>query len=113
MNDDENARTTFRLTSATTLRIYALGEGNGGDMNDYGWIEDGNGRVVWRMSYGETEPAGGARKNRVFDGTITLPAGSYVLRYESDGSHSYADWNDAPPDDPESWGITVFRIGDR
>jgi len=41
---------------------------------------------------------------------ITLPAGDYVLRYRSDGSHSYNDWNSDPPDDPESWGIAVFRL---
>jgi len=66
---------------------------------------------VWKMTYDESDPAGGARKNRVFDGVITLPAGTYVLRYTSDGSHAYGDWNDDPPDDPESWGITVFRTG--
>ena len=63
--------------------------------------------------YEESDPAGGARKNRMFEGTVTLPAGAYVLRYASDGSHSFDDWNDDPPDDPESWGITVFRMGDR
>lgn len=113
MGDNEHARTPFRLERETTLRIYALGEGSSGDMFDYGWIEDDNGRVVWQMNYEDSEPAGGARKNRVFDGTITLPAGSYVLRYASDGSHSFDDWNDDPPDDPESWGISIFRIGDR
>jgi hypothetical protein len=113
MENDERARTTFRLTSATRLRVYALGEGSGGDMFDYGWIEDENGRVAWRMTYDESEPAGGARKNRVFDGTISLAAGAYVLRYTSDGSHAYGDWNDDPPDDPEGWGITVFRMDDR
>ena len=46
----------------------------------------------------------------MFEGAITLPAGSYVLRYASDGSHSHADWNDDPPDDPDDWGITVFRM---
>ena len=61
----------------------------------------------------ETEPAGGAAKNRLFDGVITLPAGRYVLCYDSDGSHSHADWNDDAPDEPESWGITVFRLGTR
>ena len=52
-------------------------------------------------------------KNRVFDGVITLPAGNYVLRYRSDGTHSYNDWNTDPPDDPESWGIAVFRLARR
>jgi len=114
MKDDERAHTPFRLERETTLRVYALGEGVSGEMVDYGWIEDaGSGRVVWEMSYDATEPAGGARKNRAFEGTIRLPAGSYVLHYKSDGSHSFEDWNDDAPDDAENWGITVFRMSVR
>ena len=41
------------------------------------------------MTYRATEPAGGAPKNRRFDGVVTLPAGEYVLRYETDDSHSF------------------------
>ena len=113
MGDNENARKTFRLEAQTRLRIYALGEGRDSEMFDYGRIEDGNGRTVWQMQYEETEPAGGADKNRMFDGVITLPAGSYVLHYTSDGSHSSSNWNDEAPDDPDHWGITVFRLGTR
>jgi hypothetical protein len=113
MRDDEDARTTFRLAERARLRVLALGEGRDNDMFDYGWIEDADGRTVWKMTYGETDPAGGSEKNRVFDGVITLPAGNYVLRYRSDGSHSYGDWNADPPDDPESWGISVFRMATR
>src|SRR6266550_1897891 len=113
MSNDEDARTTFSLTAQARLRVLALGEGRDDEMNDYGWIEDGAGRTVWTMKYADTEPAGGSDKNRVFDGVITLPAGSYVLRYRSDGSHSYGDWNANPPDDPESWGIAVFRMARR
>jgi hypothetical protein len=40
-----------------------------------------------------------------------LPAGEYILRFESDDSHSYGDWNADPPDDPEAWGVTVSRVG--
>ena len=111
MGDDERAHTAFRLARETTVRVYALGEGVNGDMVDYGWIEDAeSGRVVWEMTYDVTDPAGGARKNRAFEGTIRLAAGSYVLHYKSDGSHSYKDWNADAPDDAESWGITVFRM---
>src|SRR3989442_15846994 len=65
------------------------------------------------MQSDQPDPAGGADKNRMFDGVVTLPAGNYVLRYRSDGSHSYDDWNADPPDDPESWGISVFRMARR
>jgi hypothetical protein len=113
LGDDEKARTSFRLDRETTIRVHALGEGDG-QMYDYAWLEEaGTRRVVWEMTYRTTEHAGGARKNRVFDGTLVLRPGEYVLRYESDGSHSYADWNDDPPDDPEAWGVTVYRVEGR
>ncbi len=110
VRDDDQVRKTFSLDTDTDIRIYAIGEGSGGDMVDYGWIEDAkSGRRVWEMTYRVTEHAGGATKNRRFDGVIRLPAGTYVVRYETDGSHSFGDWNAAPPDDPEAWGITLFR----
>ena len=62
------------------------------------------------MSYRMTSEAGGADKNRLFDGTITLPAGRYVLHWESDDSHSFEDWNADPPDDPDAWGISVLPV---
>lgn len=113
MKNDEDASTTFRLDRQTRVRVYAMGEGSGDELVDHGWIADSAGRMVWEMKYDATEPAGGADKNRVFDGVITLPAGTYVLRYRSDGSHAYGDWNDDPPDDPEGWGISVFRLEKR
>lgn len=113
MGNDEDASRPFQLTREGPVRVYALGEGSNGDMFDYGWIEDASGRVVWEMKYDETDPAGGARKNRLFDGIVTLPAGAYTLHYKSDGSHSSEDWNADPPDDPQSWGIAVFRMADR
>ncbi len=113
VGDDERRRKEFTLREKSEIRIYALGEGSDGDMADYAWIEDVNsGRVVWEMRYRMTEPAGGAQKNRLFDGTTTLQAGKYMLFYETDGSHSYHDWNDSPPDDPESWGVTVSLVKD-
>ena len=110
VRDDARIDRRFRLDRATEIRVYAIGEGTGGDMDDYGWIEDARtGRTVWEMTHRSTQHAGGAAKNRRFDGTITLPAGEYILRYESDGSHAFGDWNADPPDDPEAWGIALFR----
>jgi len=110
VRDNQQVRKTFSLDRDADVRIYALGEGSGGDMVDFGWIEDvKTGRRVWEMTYRVTEHAGGAKKNRRFDGVMRLPAGEYVLRYETDDSHSFGDWNAAPPDDPEAWGITVYR----
>jgi len=55
-------------------------------------------------------PPAGAAKNRRFEGTIKLPAGEYVLRYETDDSHAFGSWNAAPPDEPELYGITLYRV---
>ena len=111
VRDDENARKSFKLDRESQVRIYALGEGTGRNLADYGWIEDAKtGKTVWEMTYRTTEPAGGADKNRRFDGTVTLPAGEYVLRFETDGSHAFGAWNANPPDDPDMWGITVYRV---
>ncbi len=110
VRDDEQVRKTFSLDRDTDVHIYAVGEGTGGDMVDFGWIEEAkSGRRVWEMTYRVTEHAGGAKKNRRFDGVIRLPAGDYVVRYETDSSHSFGDWNADPPDDPEAWGITIYR----
>lgn len=112
VRDDDRVQKRFRLDRQTDVRVYAVGEGTRGGMDDYGWIEDAKtGKTVWEMTYRSTDHAGGAAKNRRFDGTITLPAGEYILKFESDGSHSFGDWNADPPDDPEAWGITLFRKG--
>ena len=65
------------------------------------------GKVVWEMTWRKTDPAGGADKNREVTDIITLEPGTYEVRYESDGSHSFNDWNAAPPRHPRDWGITV------
>ena len=105
-NDMISAR--FKLNERKRVRIYAIGEGSRGQMYDYGWIEDlHSGKTIWEMSYRITEHAGGAKKNRMFDGTIVLEPGEYEVRYETDGSHSFNDWNASQPYDPFNWGITV------
>lgn len=110
IRSDKRKHTLFTLDRPTTVRIYAIGEAVGDEMYDYGWIEDAaSGDTVWEMTYRTTSPAGGASKNRLFDGTVQLAAGRYVLHYRTDGSHAYSDWNADPPDDPEGWGVAVFR----
>jgi hypothetical protein len=108
VRDDEHRTERFTLSTQTRVRVYALGEGVGGQMADYGWIEKADsGDVVWEMTYRNTRKAGGADKNRVFDGEILLEPGTYEVHYETDDSHSFGDWNAGPPRDPRSWGITV------
>ena len=110
VRDDEYLRKSFTLDKETKIRVYAIGEGTRHDMADFGWIENNNSRkTVWEMTYRMTENAGGARKNRMFNGTIVLPKGNYTLFYETDDSHSYRDWNDDPPRDPDMYGITLYN----
>jgi hypothetical protein len=103
----------FELTKPEKIRIYAIGEGDWDEMYDYGWIKNADtGEKVWEMTYEKTSSAGGARKNRKFDQIIKLPAGKYIVFFETDGSHSFNDWNDDPPDDPIHYGITLYNMSD-
>ena len=111
VGDDEYLRKDFFLDKKATIRIYCLGEGEWDEMYDYGWIKNvETGRVVWKMRYKNTVPAGGAEKNRMVNTIITLPAGHYRVYYRSDGSHSYRRWNAQPPYDERSWGISVYLV---
>ena len=108
VGDRENRSRRFALDESTTISVYSLGEGEDGEMYDYATILRADDHsTVWTMDYNDTEWGGGAEKNRMASENLTLPAGDYFLRYESDGSHSYGDWNLAAPNDPASWGVTV------
>ncbi len=110
VGDNADASENFTLDRMTRVRIYALGEGRDRDMYDYGWIEDAKtGNVIWEMTYGMTFYAGGGRKNRMVNTTVMLDKGEYRLRYRSDDSHAYGDWNVDPPDDQQYWGITLYK----
>ena len=107
--DKEDKTVGFNLTSSQEVRIFAIGEGQSGEMFDYGWIENADtGLPVWRMEAPRTTHAGGAGKNRKVDQVITLPAGNYKLRYKSDDSHAFDRWNSLPPD-INFWGIAVYK----
>jgi len=113
VGDDEQREKQITINQDMNVRVYALGEGDRDEMYDYGWIEDYNtGRTVWRMQYRDTRSAGGASKNRLFDGMIHLKKGKYVIHYVTDDSHSYGDWNSDPPRDQKSWGITIYTFND-
>ena len=110
VRDDEQLSETFTLDRDTKLRIVAIGEGDDDELVDYGWIKNTEtGKVVWEMTYRNTESAGGASKNRLFNDTIILPKGTYKVYYETDGSHSYRSWNATPPRDPERYGISLMK----
>jgi hypothetical protein len=110
VGDDERLRERFSLDKETRVLVYALGEGTDGRMYDFGYIvNDDTDDVVWEMTYRRSRHAGGARKNRYVSEEITLPPGRYTVYYESDGSHSFPDWNARRPRDPRKWGITISK----
>jgi len=113
VRDDEYRYKGFSLKKETRLHIVALGEyGSLDEFVDYGWIENiDDNEIVWNMTGENTEHAGGAAKNRRFDGIITLPPGNYMVYYVSDDSHSYRDWNASAPFEQKMWGITVYGAG--
>ncbi|MFH6984228.1 hypothetical protein [Marinoscillum luteum] len=108
-SDNAYLKKIFVLDKDTKVTIMAIGEGSDNRMYDYGWIKNMNtGEVVWEMDYYDTDHAGGARKNRMVVENLRLPKGEYRLNYETDGSHSFNDWNADPPNDPQSYGIRVL-----
>ncbi len=110
VRDGQVTRRRFALERDGAVRIYALGEGSDGEMFDYAWIADlATGRRVWQMQYEDTEHAGGADKNRVFEGSIRLSKGEYEVAYRSDDSHAFGAWNSTPPRDFSNWGVTLRR----
>lgn len=110
VRDDRHESKEFTIDRPTRVQVYAVGEGVDHEMADFGWIEDTKtGRTVWEMTYGMTERAGGAQKNRMVRSELTLEKGTYELHYQTDGSHSFNDWNDTPPDDRLHWGITIYK----
>jgi hypothetical protein len=105
--DEVHRKQRFQLDRPTRLHIVALGEGLGKEMYDYGWIENERGEVVWEMTGRNTRHAGGAEKNRIYDGVILLDKGHYEAHYVTDGSHSWAGWNAPRPPSPQLWGLTI------
>jgi hypothetical protein len=108
LRDNVRKRAKFTLDKRTKIHIYAIGEGGSDGMMDFGWIvNDQTDKTVWEMTWRNTEPAGGAAKNRMYDDSIILEPGKYEANFITDGSHSFNDWNAARPRDPANWGITV------
>jgi len=113
VRDNDYRSEGFTLKKEMNLHIYALGEGSHGDMYDYGWIVNAKTHEkVWQMDYYDTERAGGANKNRIYDGIIAFEPGNYIAYFVTDGSHSYRHWNSRKPNDGRNWGMTVSGAGD-
>ena len=113
LGENEHNRQGFTVNAPMEIRIYALGEQTpGSDPVDYGWIIDSKSRKrIWDMAGHVLGRAGGDEKNVKFDGTVTFQPGDYILYYSTDDSHSFVDWNAAPPSDPYNYGITLIASG--
>ena len=111
LTNNQRLTYAFGLANETTLRIEAIGEISGTNRYDYAWIarvEDD--AIVWEMTAENTIYAGGAPRNQRFEGTVTLPAGTYLLHVRSDDSHAFGNFVSDPPDDPDAWGIFVEEV---
>jgi hypothetical protein len=76
---------------------------------DYGWIErKAEKDTVWMMTQEKYKPAGGDTRNIKIDRQITLEPGNYLLRYISNGSHSYDHWIAERPE-TSLYGIVVYE----
>jgi hypothetical protein len=112
IGDNELVSETFRLKESVPFRVYAIGEYDqySDRMADYAWITRADDRTkIWAMSGANTDPAGGASKNRQFDGLVELSAGDYSVYFVSDGSHSEGSgWNSSPPYDQKAYGVSIY-----
>jgi hypothetical protein len=110
VRDSRHVRKTFTLSTPLKVRVYTLGESDGHEMADYGWIENAKtGETVWEMTDRVSTAAGGAHKNRMINKTILFEPGEYDVHYKTDGSHAFGEWNDDPPEDQIHWGITLYK----
>jgi hypothetical protein len=102
----------FILDRPTELDVYATGEARENAEFDAGWIINADTRqTVWKLSWRDSAPAGGARKNRMAHIKKTLPPGRYAAFYATDDSHDASAWNAPPPHDPHAWGLFI-RVTD-
>jgi len=110
-NDANESRGTLRSDRDVDVLIYGLGEERGGGLVDHGWIEHlESGTRVWEMTTDNAIHAGGDPRNRKTVTRMTLKPGAYRLRYVSDDSHAYGDWQGKPPERPTFYGVTVFNM---
>lgn len=111
VGNDDLLTKGISVKSDVDLRVLCMGEESSSEMVDGGWIINAVTReVVWDFNRQQTKHAGGAKKNQLYDGTIHLKKGDYLVYYASDDSHSFGRWNSGPPYEQEQWGITLWTI---
>ena len=97
------------IKMAGSYWLMSVGEG-GGTLVDFGWLENAKGDTIWKMADDENNHhVGGATKNRIDIGAVSLQPGSYTLRYVSDDSHSFDKWNEPAPTQTSLYGIVLLK----
>lgn len=115
VGNSQNITSEFSITKPRDFLIVAAGEGMSTDtlMADFGWIENAKGNIIWTAELNEENyHLGGDVKNRINTDVIKLSPGNYKLRYQSDDTHSYANWNAEVAYDSTFWGIRIFELED-
>ncbi|MDA1029353.1 MAG: hypothetical protein O3B41_09925 [Bacteroidetes bacterium] len=112
VGSDEDLSMTLEIDNTLSVVVYGMGELGGTDSSfDYGWIEkEGRANYVWVMSYDASTHAGGDHMNRTEMTVLTLDPGRYFIRFKSDGTHNFGNWNKSEPESGERWGIALFAM---
>ncbi|MDA0379158.1 MAG: hypothetical protein O2899_06665, partial [Bacteroidetes bacterium] len=110
LGHNQDVSASFDLTDSTRVVINALGEISESSKYDYGWLENArDGQRIWEMTRQNTSSAGQEDNFRAARAEVMLPPGSYRAFFHTDGSVSYEDFGSDQPDNPEDWGIAIFR----
>ncbi|MEQ1587748.1 MAG: two-component regulator propeller domain-containing protein, partial [Cyclobacteriaceae bacterium] len=108
--DIQNLSIPIEIKTAGTYWVMGVGEGDATSMADFGWIENAAKDTVWQMgNFENTFYAGGASKNRIDIGAVTLQPGAYTLYYKTDDSHAFGKWNEAAPNQTTLYGIALIQ----
>jgi signal transduction histidine kinase len=111
VTDYQDLSRDFEINKPGKYLVMAVGENYEGTLADFGWIEKNANDTIWSSAnFQKTYYAGGAAKNRILINQISLTQGKYKLRYHSDDSHSYNNWNEAAPDQTSLYGIVLIDI---
>lgn len=107
VGNDEQRTAAFTLNDDASVRVVAVGEMSESERFDWAEIADASGDTVWEMTWDATEPAGGDPLNRRFDDLLDLPAGTYIVRYQTGDRHAFGS-----PGVPGPWGVRVYAPAD-
>jgi serine phosphatase RsbU (regulator of sigma subunit)/ligand-binding sensor domain-containing protein len=113
VSNNQDVIKPFEVIKPGDFLVECSGEGGptANTMVDYGFLLNAENDTIWSSRYSRNSfYAGGDRKNRINLDVLHLMPGTYNLRYISDDSHSYNNWNTPPPIYPEIWGIHLVEL---